>query len=188
MKEKLIISLQLLKNKLIRAGGVLKFLCTIELINFIKNARVKYFADVELQKLTVEKEKQQKMLQVESQEVDESNKKKLAKVESEIERLRNNLQIADAMVYYGNKQLQKLLCSTSKNIERKKIQSAQSKINIGLERKRKCDDDLAEVLGTKQEIAKRIVLHPYPMPITDPTHLLEISVFLFRVFRNMSSY
>ena len=42
---------------------------------------------MELQKLTVDKEKQQKMLRVESQEVDESNKKKLAEVESEIERL-----------------------------------------------------------------------------------------------------
>ena len=48
-------------------------------------------------------------------------KKMLAEVESEIERFRNNLQIADAMVYEGNEQLQKLLCSTSKNIERKKI-------------------------------------------------------------------
>ena len=52
-------------------------------------------------------------------------KKKLAEVELEIERLRNNLQIADAMVYEGNKQLQKLLCSTIKNIERKKIQFVQ---------------------------------------------------------------
>ena len=76
MKEKSIVSLQLLKDELIRAGGVLKFPCTIELINCIKNAPVKNFADIELQKLTVEKEKQQKILRVESQEVDESNKKK----------------------------------------------------------------------------------------------------------------
>ena len=39
----------------------------------------------------------------------------------------------------------------------------------------------------KQEIAKK-VLHPYLMPITDLTHLLEVSVFLFGVFENMSSY
>ena len=48
-----------------------------------------------------------KMLRVESQEVDESNKKKLAEVESGIERLQSNLQIADAKVYKGNEQLQK---------------------------------------------------------------------------------
>ena len=47
----------------------------MELIDSVKNARVKYFADMELQKLTVEQEKQQKMLRVESIEVDESNKK-----------------------------------------------------------------------------------------------------------------
>ena len=76
MKEKAIVSLRLLKDDLNRAGGVLNFQCIIELINFVKNARVKYFADMKLQKLTVEKEKQQQMLPVESQEVDESNKKK----------------------------------------------------------------------------------------------------------------
>ena len=75
MKEKSIVSLRLLKDELLRADKVLKFSCTIELINSVKNARVKYFADMELQKLTVEKEKQQKMLRVESQEVDESNNK-----------------------------------------------------------------------------------------------------------------
>ena len=42
---------------------------------------------MELHKLTVEKEKQQKMLRGESQKVNESNKKKLAEVESEIKRL-----------------------------------------------------------------------------------------------------
>ena len=55
-------------------------------------------------------------------------KNKLAEVESEIERLPSNLQIADVMVYEGNEQLQKLLCSSSKNIAWKKIESAQSKL------------------------------------------------------------
>ena len=55
-------------------------------------------------------------------------KNKLAEVESEIERLPSNLEIADVIVYEGNEQLPKLLCSTSKNIERKKIESAQSKL------------------------------------------------------------
>ena len=67
--------LRLLKDELIRASKVLKFPYTVKLIDFVKNALVKYFADMELQKLTVEKEKQQKMLRVESQEVDESKKK-----------------------------------------------------------------------------------------------------------------
>ena len=66
MKEKSFVSLQLLKDELIGAGGVLKFPCAIKLINSVKNARVKYFADMELQKLTVKKKKQQKMLRVES--------------------------------------------------------------------------------------------------------------------------
>ena len=75
-EKKFIVLLRIFKDELIRAGRDLKFPCTIELINSFKNAPVKYFADMELQKLTVEKENQQKMLEVESQEVDESYKKK----------------------------------------------------------------------------------------------------------------
>ena len=70
MIEKSIASLRLLKDELIRADGVLKIPCTIELINSVVNARTKYFANMELQKLTVDKAKQQKMLRVELQEVD----------------------------------------------------------------------------------------------------------------------
>ena len=58
------------------------------------------------------------------------------------------------MVYERNEQLQKLLCSTSKNFERKKIQSAQSKINIGLERKRKCDDALVRCWEKNKKLQK----------------------------------
>ena len=76
MKEKSIASLLLIKDELIRAGRVLKFLCTIELINFIKNARAKYFADMELQKLTVEKEKQQNCFELSHMKSMKAKKKK----------------------------------------------------------------------------------------------------------------
>ena len=107
-------------------------------------------------------------------------KKKLAEVESEIEKLRSNLHIADGMVYEGNKQFRNFYIhySTNKNIERKQIQSAQSKINIGIERKRKCDDDLARCWGKNKKLQNKIVLHPYHMSIIDPTHLLKVGVFL----------
>ena len=100
-------------------------------------------------------------------------KKNLAEVESEIERLQSNLQIAYAMVYAGIEQLQKLLCSTRKILKgranlhnRILLRDLRGKENVmmiwrGVEKK-------------KQVIAKKIVLH---LPITDPTHLLEVSVF-----------
>ena len=95
-------------------------------------------------------------------------KKKLAEGESEIEKLRSNLHTADGMVYEGNKQFRNFYIHylTNKNIERKKIQSAQSKINIGIERKRKCDDDLARCWGKKQEVAKQ----NSPPPISHANH------------------
>ena len=73
------------------------------------------------------------------------------------------------MVYEGNEQLQKFVCSTCKNIEREKIQSAQSKIDIGLEKKRKCDDDgLVRCREKKRNCKKKFSTH---IPC----------VFLFRV-------
>ena len=47
IKEKSIVLLRLVKDELIRAGGVRKFPCTIELINSVKYSRAKYFADME---------------------------------------------------------------------------------------------------------------------------------------------
>ena len=63
---------------------------------------------------------------------------------------------------------------------------AQSKINIRLERNRKCDDALARYWEKNKKLQKKIVLHPYPMPITDPTRLLKVSVFLYRISQNVS--
>ena len=70
----------------------------------------------------------------------------------------------------------------------KKILLAQLKIDIGLEQKRKCGNDLARCLEKQKKLQKKVVLHPYPMPITDPTLLIEVSAFLFRVSQHMSSY
>ena len=109
-------------------------------------------------------------------------KKKLAEVESEIERLQNNFQIADSwyMMEMSPEELHKLLCSTSKIFKGRRSNLHNRKLILNTIEK-KCNDDLVRCWGKKQEIAKRIVLHPYTMPITDSTHLLDGSVFLFHV-------
>ena len=109
MKEKSIASLRLLKDELHRIGGALKFPCTVELIQTVKGARAKYFADMEQQKLDAEKK--EKISQQKAKTALESNKIKLDEIVVDMERLHSNIQVADAIIQEGNEQLQKVLCT-----------------------------------------------------------------------------
>ena len=151
MKEKSIASLRLLKDELHRIGGALKFPCTVKLIQTVKGARAKYFADMEQQKLDAEKK--EKISQQKAKTALESNKDKLDEIVADMERLHSNIQVADAIIQEGNEQLQKVLCTAHQQINRKELQSAQSKIDIGLQRKRKCDEELT-LLREKKKLLK----------------------------------
>ena len=78
------------------------------------------------------------------------------------------------MVYEGNEQLQKLLCSTSKNIGRSSLRNRRVILDL---RGKENVMVIGRGVRKKTRNCKKIVLHPYPTPITDPTHLLEVSVF-----------
>ena len=67
-----------------------------------------------------------------------------------MERLECDIQVADAIIQEGNEQLQKLI--SSKNLNRKELQSAQSKLDIGLQRKRKCIHDIANLKKKKRNL------------------------------------
>ena len=153
MKEKSIASLRLLKDELHQIGGALKFPCTVELIQTVKGERAKYFADMEQQKLDAEKKKEEKISQQKAKTALESNKIKLDEIVADMERLHSNIQVADAIIQEGNEQLQKVLCTAHQQINRKELQSAQSKIDIGLQRKRKCDKELT-LLREKKKLLK----------------------------------
>ena len=121
MKEKSIASLRLLKDELHRIGGALKFPCTVELIQTVKDARAKYFADMEQQKLDAEKKKEEKISQQKAKTALESNKIKLDEIVADMERLHSNIQVADAIIQEGNEQLQKVLCTARQQINRKEL-------------------------------------------------------------------
>ena len=75
MGEKSIVSLRLIKDELHRVGGILKFPCTLELINSVKGAPAKYFASMEQKELALEKKITKKMLQQQAKEAHQSNRK-----------------------------------------------------------------------------------------------------------------
>ena len=122
-----------------------------------------------LKKVTVEKEKQQKMLQVESQEVDESNKKKsLQKLHQRMKdfELRSNLQIVDAIVYEWNEQLQKLLCSTAKILKGRRSNLHNRRLLLDLRGK----ENVVMIWQGVGEKNKKLKKKDSPPPISHANH------------------
>ena len=148
--SKTIASLRMVKDKLYRVGGVLNLPLTVELFHSVKSARAKYFADMEQEKLAAETAKKQELLKKHVETTKKSNKEKADEIAAELERLECDIQVADAIIQEGNEQLQKLI--SSKNLNRKELQSAQSKLDIGLQRKRKCVHDIANLKKKKRNL------------------------------------
>ena len=148
--SKTIASLRMIKDELYRVGGVLNLPLTVELFHSVKSARAKYFADMEQEKLAAETAKKQELLKKHVETTEKSNKEKADEIAAEMERLECDIQVADAIIQEGNEQLQKLI--SSKNLNRKELQSAQSKLDIGLQRKRKCVHDIANLKKKKRNL------------------------------------
>ena len=130
-------------------GGVLNLPLMVELFHFVKSARAKYFADMEQEKIAVEAAKKQE-LKKHVETTEKSYKEKADEIAAEMERLECDIQVADAIIQEGNEQLQRLI--SSKNLNRKELQSAQSKLDIGLLRKTKCVHDIANLKKKKRNL------------------------------------
>ena len=63
--------------------------------------------------------KKQEVLQQQAEAAQKSNKKELDEVEANIEKLESDIQMADAIIQEGNKQLEKVLFATSKHIQKR---------------------------------------------------------------------
>ena len=149
IKNDTIVALRIVKDELRRVGGVVNFKFTKELIDEVKGARSKYMADLEEKKALKEKERIRKKVEVaasahETEEKEESHSTNLAISKCEL-----SLKSANEVIEDTNANLQKALSSSKLN--RNMIQQAQSKIEIGIERKRKLEGDI-ETLKKKQKL------------------------------------
>ena len=150
MQNDTISALRFVKAELNRVGGVLNFPITQNLITQVKGARAKYMADLE---------EKNRLRQEEEKRIEESQtaiskaqiaKTECEKIDSEIKKCEVNLKVANKIVEDGNKQLQDAL-SKSK-LDRNKIQQAQSKIETGLERKRKIENELHSLQQKRKKL------------------------------------
>lgn len=146
MKEKTIEALRFVKDELFRIGGVLKFNISQDLLMEVKGAHSKYVADLEEEKSLREAKKRKEKKASNVQE-----KRSLCNmIESDIKKCEVSLQAADEIICDANKDLQTALTATK--LDRNVLCQAQSKIDIGIDRKRKLEESIAILKKKKSEI------------------------------------
>ena len=127
----------------------MNFKFTKELIDEVNGARSKYMADLEEKKALKEKEKTRKKVEVAASAHETEEKEELHLINLAISKCELSIKSADEIIEDANANLQKALSSSKLNCNM--IQQAQSKIEIGIERKRNLEGDI-ETLKKKQKL------------------------------------
>lgn len=149
--EHTLVSLRTTKDELCRIGGELNFPLTKELRNAVKNAYANYKVhQAEKEALRKKEEEIQKRKDADAAEK-EKRKTELQEINNEISKLQSYLQAANEIIHDGKESLDKAL--QAKTLNRNDLQAAHSKMEVGLERKRKLEDQL-NVLGEKKRKLK----------------------------------
>ena len=150
--EDTIVALRAVKDELCRVGGVLKFPFTKGLRSFVvDNARTRYFADGEERKrIMKEEEKRQREEENMLSAQEKKNKAEFEEIDLQLERLNSQLQAANEIIEEGHSKLEEEL--KSKCLDRNKLQAANSKIEIGLDRKRKLEGQIDSVQEKKRKL------------------------------------
>ena len=123
-----------------------------ELILLVKNAHSKYVADVEMQKEIQSKEKLEQEMKKKEQDVLQTQKQKIDKLELELSSQKSSLKVAGESIKEGNIKLQNALLE--KALSREKIQEALAMTDTGLDRKRCIEKNIGEISQKKIKLSK----------------------------------
>ena len=128
-----------------RVGGVIKFKISPKLITEVRDAHAKYQADLAQKEKTKEEENKRKKQAIANAATRQEAKDKLDQIELEILKCESSLKTANQITEGDNSKLQEELSAKNKHLDCNKIQCAQSKIEIGIQRKRKLESDLEDL-------------------------------------------
>ena len=149
-----IVALRLIKDHLIEIGGYMNFPITKNLIASVATARQKYHQDLEAKRKLVEKE----TLRIKNLKEANENKKdlqgKIMEIDAEIKVRESGITVAEESVHEGNQKLQQQLKQANK-LSRGELQKAQSMIDMGLDRKRTLDMELADLRSKKAKLLEK---------------------------------
>ena len=132
MKGATVESLRQVWDEILRVGGV-------------KNAHAKYKADLAQKEKMKEEENKCKKQEIADAATIKEAKDKVDQIELEILKCESSSKAASEIIEDGNNKLQEELSTKNKQLDCNKIQCAQSKIEIGIQRKRKLESDLEDL-------------------------------------------
>lgn len=153
LDEETIIALRTVKDELCRVGGALKFPLSEGLRKSVKGARAKYRADQEERKKIAEAKKVQERIDERAVAEQKRMVQEREEIDKELARCDANLQVASQIIEEGNKRLLDGL--NSKTLDRKILQDAQSRIDTGIERKRKIEEEAASLRRKKMRLSNK---------------------------------
>lgn len=126
----MLIALRRVKHSIIQAGGVMNFPITQPLLTSVKMSRARY--ELELKSKEEEKSKTQS-------EMKEGNE--LLIVEDQIKKMKKGIEVADKAISDGSMKLEKHLAANP--LDQAKLQADNALIQMGLQRKKKLNEELA---------------------------------------------
>ena len=142
IQEDTVVSLLIVKDWINEYGGTLKFPVTKELRQQGKGARAKYTAFLEEKKKLLQKQERRNRQEQADTAHHKTRKQLHAETLSEdIERCEIGLKTTEEIIEQGNAKLRDAL--SGRTLNKNALVSAQTKISIGLDRKRQCDKELA---------------------------------------------
>ena len=150
IKDETIVALRMVKDYILSVGGITKVSVNKELLSSVKSARQRYESDLAA-KRRLEEAKQSE--NEKKQEIDSLNEE-LPLIDKQLKMKENSIKVALETVEEGNKNLEKELAAPKSS--KGKMQQAQLMISVGLERKRKLEEEIKELEVEKAKVTKRM--------------------------------
>ena len=150
IKDETIVALRMVKDYILSVGGITKVSVNKQLLSSVKSARQRYESDLAAKRRLEEAKQSEKE---KKQEIDSLNEE-LQLIDEQLKMKENGIKVALETVEEGNKNLEKELATPKSS--KGKMQQAQSMISMGLERKRKLEEEIKELEVEKAKVAKRM--------------------------------
>ena len=154
--EDTIIALRMVKDELLRVGGVLKFPITRELFDSVSASWSKYEADrlARLQAENAERKKREQMK--EENERRTVAEKQVAEIDDKIAQCKSNISVANDLIDLAQDNIKQAVEEQNTKTCTQLTQQGLSKLQAGTERKRKFEEDLQKLEKEKSDcLAKK---------------------------------
>ncbi|CAL4060167.1 unnamed protein product [Meganyctiphanes norvegica] len=139
--EDVLIALRRVKHRILQVGGIQEFEITRALLESVKQSRSRY--EEELRSKEKEKSKNVK-------EKDAQKESELYEIENDIKLVEKGIEVAEKAISDGSNKLDQHL--SVKNVNTEKIRADNALIQMGLERKKKLNDDLSNLIKKKKKL------------------------------------